>query len=745
MGRVPLSVNLPDSVLGSGPYTLGEGRPTVVRAVGGARGHRVILRRVGNVTVLTLQGEISEQFDGLEMGRRLRGEVVVDLSQVERITSFGVREWLTMLRELYATRLTFARCSEPFVNQLSMIRSFCGTGRIASFFAPYACTSCGTQFSALYDAVDDQASVRHRNPAPVCCPRCGELGQFDDDPDVYLSLEHHLLTELEPQVALALGQLDELGGAPIRKAVVGQETWITLATRLDSGVRLQRALEGLEGTVVFDLSAVPESSEQGRERFLTRILGLGAEVHQVRLVGCSFELLESVLNAAARLPLDDRIAVVSVRVPVYRENGSLRRVLVDLSVPSNVMALRLGQLPPVVPDWVRETDFVAVLPTLQRALALGVRPLAEPPPVPSLGDRSSLSGGRRRPLTTVVPAWGGSEDPAPVMPLEAFVREDSSSSLSGRRSRSSTPNSSTTLVPAASLPLSPAMMSSNQPMSLPLPAVAVVVVSLVAGVFVGAVGLAGGMLLVSLGAAPDSGASAAAGWVSTEPAWGNEATPSSWVGERIARSANAIELIGRGRGDSLHDALASAETDMFLGLLSEMGSNVVRDGAFELDLPRVSEVPAAVMARATEEYRAHVGAYATPSRVEESVSRRPWGVQVAARYALEPDAWSAAVAHYAETVDFRGISVARTFPTMRGSVPPDAGLIIVATRYWMRAAEPGDVVMTVQGEAVTDLDDFATKVEEAWALTAPGAYLQLQVMRGDRVRQLEFHKRQDRP
>src|SRR5262249_41368893 len=50
-------------------------------------------RKVGEVKVVSLGGRITELFRGAEVALRLEGKVVLDLGEVERITSFGVREW----------------------------------------------------------------------------------------------------------------------------------------------------------------------------------------------------------------------------------------------------------------------------------------------------------------------------------------------------------------------------------------------------------------------------------------------------------------------------------------------------------------------------------------------------------------------------------------------------------------------------------------------------------------------------
>ncbi len=113
----------------------------------GATGATIQTQLRGNITLLSISGRLTETFKGEALGRELRGTVAIDLAGIERITSFGVREWLAMLGATRdVRRLYLLRCSEAVVNQLSMIRKFSGNGQIISFFAPYLCGSCGEQF-----------------------------------------------------------------------------------------------------------------------------------------------------------------------------------------------------------------------------------------------------------------------------------------------------------------------------------------------------------------------------------------------------------------------------------------------------------------------------------------------------------------------------------------------------------------------------------------------------------------------
>ncbi len=137
------------------------------------------------LTTVEFVGEIDENADFIELRRRLRGAVAFQLSEVRRINSCGVREWVNFVRDLpHVTDLSFSHCSPAFFTQLTMIYNFRGAARIRSFYAPYVCERCGQEEEKLVD-VASQASARQELPSFSCT--CGAAMEFDDLPERYLS------------------------------------------------------------------------------------------------------------------------------------------------------------------------------------------------------------------------------------------------------------------------------------------------------------------------------------------------------------------------------------------------------------------------------------------------------------------------------------------------------------------------------------------------------------------------------
>ncbi len=196
-------------------------------------------RPVGNMTVVTLRGRINESFRGAELGRSLSGTIVFDLAEVDRVSSFGVKGWLQMLETSRMTSCYFFRCSEAVINQITMMRNFCGPGHIHSLMVPYTCAHCGEEFGALYEAVADREYILGRSPAKVECPNCHDAAEMDDDPWSYFALDEHLLDQVPSDLQQVVSHLTSTNRIdPIEKFISEQETRIRFNAPLDGRLRL---------------------------------------------------------------------------------------------------------------------------------------------------------------------------------------------------------------------------------------------------------------------------------------------------------------------------------------------------------------------------------------------------------------------------------------------------------------------------------------------------------------------------
>ncbi len=139
---------------------------------------------------LLLAGSIDESADLMSLLSRAQGgRLALDLAGVTFINSLGVRDWIrfqsTATQQAIAVELR--RVAEVLIHQLNMIIATRGTARVTSFFAPYACDSCGREESLLVDAVANAQLLATLQPPPMTCPECGGQMAFNDFPERYFS------------------------------------------------------------------------------------------------------------------------------------------------------------------------------------------------------------------------------------------------------------------------------------------------------------------------------------------------------------------------------------------------------------------------------------------------------------------------------------------------------------------------------------------------------------------------------
>lgn len=133
-------------------------------------------------TVVIFEGVLDED-SALQELCSLTGRATFDLAGIKRCNSTGIRLWVELMRGLdKITDLEFVRCSEPIVNQLSMIMGFQGKAKIRSVFAPYFCPKTGDieQRLLVIDELQDPM-----NP-PTFTTEGGVL-EFDEIPERYFA------------------------------------------------------------------------------------------------------------------------------------------------------------------------------------------------------------------------------------------------------------------------------------------------------------------------------------------------------------------------------------------------------------------------------------------------------------------------------------------------------------------------------------------------------------------------------
>jgi hypothetical protein len=124
---------------------------------------------------------------------------VIDLGEIERINSCGVRDWVNWLNKLEnsGTRSVLVECSPAIVAQINLVNNFTGSGVVKSFYVPYFCPECDEEKVLLVETAD-MGPAPHE--PPTCrCDECDLVMDFDDMPDSYFAFLSNQRKLAEPE------------------------------------------------------------------------------------------------------------------------------------------------------------------------------------------------------------------------------------------------------------------------------------------------------------------------------------------------------------------------------------------------------------------------------------------------------------------------------------------------------------------------------------------------------------------
>jgi len=142
----------------------------------------------GDVSYVKLGGVIDEDNELGDLVDKIpTGTAVIDLGEIERINSCGVRDWVNWLSKLEhnGTRSVLVECSPAIVAQINLVNNFTGSGVVKSFYVPYFCPECDEEKVLLVEATD-MGPPPHE--PPTCrCDECDLVMDFDDMPDSYFA------------------------------------------------------------------------------------------------------------------------------------------------------------------------------------------------------------------------------------------------------------------------------------------------------------------------------------------------------------------------------------------------------------------------------------------------------------------------------------------------------------------------------------------------------------------------------
>src|SRR5262245_33231983 len=174
----------------------------------------------GSVVMAQLAGMINEDNALDERLTAIKGKgVLIDLANIERINSCGVRDWIRFAQRLEAAgnALYLLRCSPVVVAQLNMVRNFCGErGHVVSFQAPYFCPNCDEERTETFES--SKLNTNTNTEPAADCPTCGSRMEFDDLPDLYFAFARiHGGKTVPPEVQSAAARFQD--GPAMKKPV----------------------------------------------------------------------------------------------------------------------------------------------------------------------------------------------------------------------------------------------------------------------------------------------------------------------------------------------------------------------------------------------------------------------------------------------------------------------------------------------------------------------------------------------
>lgn len=142
------------------------------------------------VTTLKLVGVVDEDNELVSLESKLSGgPLLLDLSEIDRINSCGVRDWVNWLGriEKNGARPVFISCSPAIVAQINLVHNFTAGGIVKSFYAPYYCPRCEKEKLLRLETRDLLAQAPITN-APTCrCDECDGPMEFDDMEESYFA------------------------------------------------------------------------------------------------------------------------------------------------------------------------------------------------------------------------------------------------------------------------------------------------------------------------------------------------------------------------------------------------------------------------------------------------------------------------------------------------------------------------------------------------------------------------------
>jgi hypothetical protein len=261
----------------------------------------VPIRKEGATAVVEMPKLLDESFDTSSNLKALRGSIAIifDFDKVERITSYGIRQWIDLLDGIDAkTYYCFVRCPPNVVAQITFVVGFSGRADILSIYLPYVCPSCDERSQLLIDLTYEHERIEQFAPPALRCSRCGVDSDFDEVPSSYFSF---LATAPRPAPPSEVSSLVPSARTRpehilrIAKEKKGLNTLIKLGGAVHDGASFDGLAEDVGPEVTIDLGGVSEVEPIGADRFIAFVSNLRSSI---RLVHAPPAILDRLAESA---------------------------------------------------------------------------------------------------------------------------------------------------------------------------------------------------------------------------------------------------------------------------------------------------------------------------------------------------------------------------------------------------------------------------------------------------------------
>jgi hypothetical protein len=589
--------------------------------------------------------------------------------------------------------LYLIRCTEPFVNQLTMIRGFAGHGHVVSFYAPYVCSDCSTAYSALLDAERDREDLLAMTAPKTWCPRCGGPGTFDDEEGSYFSVLGQLAETVPPQIRRTLSAMDPVVAVDaVEKRVDGDVTRISVFVPADGSVRWNQILEGSEGKLVIDFTRATTSTAEGADTLERALKRIAEDVDSVALIATPRWVAMRLLGASG-LP---RIDVWSLTADAHCPQCNAART-VSVEVADHAALLLRGDDPKMpCPRCGTALSFEPSRAVL-RLITLHGRP----------GDRTAEIPRPKAPIVgppTLLETELGPPRPPPPPPPSESPRNLFAAAMVG---------GSTALFAVA---------------------VVLLVVTL---------SLAGWWVWIKPAQEAANAQPPEVGAVLPPVS----AVPPSWVENPVNLGSDSVRVVGHATASATQDAgLARARNDALAALVRQILADLDDSPVQAFVSSRVlGTLGADDVERVAKRFLDQEGARA-PQRIDRFVRDTPFGMEVWGLYELPRATYDELLTSYGRTGEGLGMRVAPFFPLLQATVRASSEVVVLsveANPAKKAKVLPGELVKSIDGEPVRSVDGFQALVKER--MGKRGAAIEVELEMNGATRKLALPKTRSAP